>query len=268
MATTKTFVYPYKQGSKSAIALAQGIPGKVIRLENSKFIPRNDKVVVNWGSQALPREYAEGGVKVINPPELVNRASNKKTFFTLVKETPEENRPSIPEFTFSKEEVKRWFEEEKTKLVFARLVLNGHSGEGIEKVDSVEKLENYHAPETLFVKYIPKKREFRVHVSKLGVFCVQEKLKRRELANDEVDFQIRNAANGFVFARMDLEVPEICYQEAIKALNVTGLDFAAMDVIYNERKETAYVLEANTAPGLEGSTIGDYVNEIKRLADV
>jgi glutathione synthase/RimK-type ligase-like ATP-grasp enzyme len=266
MAATKNFVYPYKQGSKSAIALAQGIQGKVIKLEGSKFIPRAGKVVVNWGSQALPQDYLDSGVKVLNPPNLVVRASNKKTFFSLVKETAEELRPSIPEFTFSKEEVKRWFEEEKTKLAFARLVLNGHSGEGIRKIEATEQLADYEEG-TLFVKYIPKKREFRVHVSKKGVFCVQEKLKRRELPNEEVDFQIRNASNGFVFARLDIEVPEVCLQEAVKALAVTGLDFAAMDVIYNERKEAAYVLEANTAPGLEGSTIENYVEEVGKLAN-
>jgi glutathione synthase/RimK-type ligase-like ATP-grasp enzyme len=266
MAVTKNFVYPYKQGSKSAIALAQGIAGKVIKLENSKFIPRQGKVVVNWGSLALPQDYLESGVKVLNSPTLVSKASNKKNFFTAVKETPEELRPSIPDFTFSKEEVKRWFEEEKTKLVFARLVLNGHSGEGIKKISSVEELADYEEG-TLFVKYIPKKREFRVHVSRRGVFCVQEKLKRKELPNEEVDFHIRNASNGFVFARMDVQAPEVCLQESVKALAVTGLDFAAMDVIYNERKELAYVLEANTAPGLEGSTIRDYVEEVGKLAD-
>lgn len=265
MATTN-FVYPYKQGSKSATALAQGLDGKVIKLENSKFKPSAKKVVVNWGSQSLPEEYEQNGVKVINPPALVKLASNKAKFFQLMKETEEEKRPKIPEFTFDKEVVKQWLNEEKPRLVFARTVLNGHSGEGIVKVSNEDQLADI-PDNTLFVEYVLKKREFRVHVSKLGVFCVQEKLRKKEVPNEQVDFQIRNVANGFVFSRNNIEIPEICLLESIKTLNVLNLDFVAIDVIYNERKELAYVLEANTAPGLENTTILEYVEEMRKLAN-
>jgi len=243
--------------------------GKVIKIENSKFKPNGKKKVVNWGSLSLPREFAQEGIKVLNPSNLVKNASNKALFFNLIKSLPEEERPSIPDFTFSKDEVKEWFNDPKTKMVFARTVLNGHSGEGIVKIDNAELVDDRFADNTLFVKYVPKKREFRVHVSKLGVFLVQEKLRKLQVEDQQVDFQIRNAANGFVFARTEVEIPELCLEEAKKTLVATGLDFAAMDIIYNERQEKAYVLEANTAPGLEGSTIQNYSDEIRKLlADV
>ena len=41
-------------------------------------------------------------------------------------------------------------------------------------------------------------------------------------------------------------------------LKELGLDFGAVDVIWNEHESKAYVLEINTAPGLEGSTVEDY----------
>jgi len=96
---TTSFVYPYRQGSKSATALAQGIEGRVIRLENSKFRPSAGKLIVNWGSTKMPAEYLTGVVKVLNPPELVRKASNKKMFFEAAKEAGEAG-PTIPEFTF------------------------------------------------------------------------------------------------------------------------------------------------------------------------
>ena len=44
--------------------------------------------------------------------------------------------------------------------------------------------------------------------------------------------------------------------EATKAVAALGLDFGAVDVIYNEKYGRAYVLEVNTAPGLgEGIAI-------------
>jgi glutathione synthase/RimK-type ligase-like ATP-grasp enzyme len=259
---TENFVYPYRQASKSAIALAQGIEGKVIRLENSRFRPSARKTVINWGSTVLTPLLE--GTRILNKPELVNRASNKKNFFELAKEAGELG-PKIPDFTFSKEVARQWLSEEKPKKIFARTVLTGHSGEGIVKVNTVEDLEPI-AEGTMFVVYVPKKREFRFHVDRVqGVFCVQEKLKKKEIPNEQVDYQIRNHSNGFIFAKQDLEVPESCETEALKALKITGLDFGAIDVIYNERQEQAYALEVNTAPGLEGSTIGDYVEMFERL---
>jgi len=260
---TENFVFPYRQGSKSATALAQGIQGKVIKLEGSKFKPSAKKTIVNWGSTTMAPEYL-AGCTVINNPELVRRASNKKNFFELAKAAGEEG-PNVPEFTFSKEEARQWLTQDRPKKLFARTVLAGHSGEGIVKVDTVEQLEPI-ADGTLFVVYVPKKREFRFHVDrKAGVFCVQEKLKKKEIPNEEVDYQIRNLANGFIFAKQDIDVPEGCKEQAVKALAMTGLDFGAVDVIYNERQEKAYALELNTAPGLEGTTILDYVEMINRI---
>lgn len=260
---TENFVYPYRQGSKSAIALSQGIGGKVIRLEGSKFKPSQRKTIINWGSTTMDPDILRT-TKVFNNPELVSKASNKKNFFELAKAAGEAG-PNVPEFTFSKETARQWLTEDRPKKLFARTVLAGHSGEGIVKVNTVEELEPI--PDgTLIVVYVPKKREFRFHVDrKLGVFCVQEKMKKKEIPNEEVDYQIRNLANGFIFAKKDIEVPDGCKEQAVKALAVTGLDFGAVDVIYNERQDIAYALELNTAPGLEGSTIHDYVHMFNRL---
>lgn len=266
MATTN-FVYPYRQGSKSALALAQGLEGKVIKLENSKFKPSAKKLIVNWGSTAQNPAVFGGGAVVLNTPEKIQRASNKKIFFELAKAAGEQG-PRVPNFTLSKAEAAGWLTGEKPKRLFARTVLAGHSGEGIVKVNTVEELEAI-AEGTLIVEYVPKKREFRFHVDRLqGVFCIQEKLKKKEVPNEEVDYQIRNLANGFIFAKQDIEVPEGCKEEAVKALAVTELDFGAVDVIYNERTNMAYALEVNSAPGLEGSTIEDYVAMVKRFGEV
>ena len=39
-------------------------------------------------------------------------------------------------------------------------------------------------------------------------------------------------------------------------------DFGAFDVIYNQKKNQAFVLECNTAPGIEGTTLDNYVEAI------
>jgi D-alanine-D-alanine ligase-like ATP-grasp enzyme len=44
-----------------------------------------------------------------------------------------------------------------------------------------------------------------------------------------------------------------------------GLDFGAADVLFNARRNQAYVLEVNTAPGLEGQTVNDYAEAFKEM---
>ena len=40
-------ILPYRQGSKSAKALAEALGGKVLKLENSSFIPREGDLIIN-----------------------------------------------------------------------------------------------------------------------------------------------------------------------------------------------------------------------------
>ena len=48
------------------------------------------------------------------------------------------------------------------------------------------------------------------------------------------------------------------------AIKVLGLDFGAVDIIYNKQEDKWYVLEVNTAPGIYGTTLDKYVNAIMR----
>ena len=43
-------------------------------------------------------------------------------------------------------------------------------------------------------------------------------------------------------------------EQSIAAVQHVGLDFGAVDIIYNQREDSSYVLEINTAPGLMGTT--------------
>jgi len=142
------------------------------------------------------------------------------------------------------------------KAVVCRTILNGHSGAGIVIATNEEELVD--AP--LYVEYIPKKEEYRVHIFKGEVLHCQRKARKLEHPADKVNWQIRNHANGFIFEIKEPEdVPEMCIEQALLAVQAVGLDFGAVDVIWNEKQQKAYVLEINTAPGLEGSTLDKYV---------
>lgn len=234
------FIFPYKKGSKSAKTLKSAIGSKYPVTASKQF-----KKMINWGASEVPFNYRY----ILNKPDAVRIASNKLLSFNTMKEAG----VSIPEFTTNKEEAENWLE---SSDVVCRFKLNGHSGEGITIVNKGEQLPEEVAP--LYTRYVKKKKEYRVHVFKGEVIFVQEKKKRNSIPTEEMDFRIRNASGGFVFAHQDVFLGEGGRDVACAAVNALGLDFGAVDLIYNERQDKFYALEVNTAPGLEGETVNRY----------
>jgi len=117
----------------------------------------------------------------------------------------------------------------------------------------------------LYTKYVKKAEEYRVHVVRGEVIDVQMKRKRQEVPNEEVDYKVRNSANGWVYCRDGVTAPECVRSAAIGAVASCGLDFGAADVGFNRHKDQAYVFEVNTAPGLEGTTLDRYYEALAGL---
>lgn len=265
------FLYPYKMASESAKRLAAAAGAKLIRHEKSTFRGGRDKIVVNWGfSGDLPDEVLKCD-RVLNRPESIRTVSNKLTFFQRISDATNRGLPvpRTPLWTREKATVEAWLAEGKT--AFARTILNAHSGRGIVDVTSREVLAPI-ADGTLFTQYVPKKQEWRVHVGPDGnQFIIQRKAYRqpeREVYQVvEPNWRIRNHDNHFIYERNGgTRPPADVIEQAKLAITCFGLDFGAVDVIYNERREQAYVLEINTAPGIEGGTIDDYVRMISQIA--
>lgn len=248
-------ILPYNMGSESAKALAIATGYKRLRREGSLFKGRPDKVVINWGCSEVSDEVAK--CTIINRPECVAVAANKLSCFVSM----ENGGVSIPPFTTERATAAMWLV--GGNAVVVRTILNGNSGAGIvlaEKIEDVLPL----AP--LYVKYIPKKQEYRIHVRGGEIVDVQRKARRKDLPDDQVNWKIRNHDNGFVFARNDFVCPDDVKVQALNAVKAVGLDFGAVDVIFNEQEQKAYVLEINTAPGLTGTTLEGYAEAFKKLA--
>ena len=250
-------LYPYNMNSHSARALQialieQGIP--CIRVyEEGNYRPRETDLIINWGNPRRPHWefYAD---TMLNFPKYVTIASNK-----LASAVAFATRPGIPTpmFTNEIEEAQQWLR--KGNIVLARHILNGSGGVGIEVLEDAFAT----MPEApLYVKYIRKIAEYRIHVFNGRVIDAQRKRKEREaLSEGTINLRIRNHANGWVFTRENCQPPSIVTTSAIAAVERLGLDFGAVDIIVN-REGVPYVLEVNTAPGLEGQTITSYAGAI------
>lgn len=249
-------VYPYKKGSRSAKALAESLGGKVLRRENSKYRQKAGDLVVNWGASDFSNKFNEVGT-VLNKDTSV-AACKLKTFEAL-----DDSGVNIPDYATSRQDA----EELLGFPVVCRTVLQGHSGAGIVIADNAEELVD--AP--LYTKYVKKMDEYRVHVMRGGAFFIQRKAKRNDV--EDPDWRVRNLAGGFVFVEVPLkeavdrfdhrwECPGEVIDEAVDAVAALGLDFGGVDVIWNHREQKAYVLEVNTACGLEDRTAERYRDAI------
>jgi hypothetical protein len=257
-------IYAYKQGSASALALARGLGIKVIKHEGSKFRGGALKKVINWGCSQLPVDVLQ--CDVINQPIAVALAANKLTTF---KKFQENNNMAVeygfapdinfPPFTEDVNDVQGWLANANT--VVARHKLTGHSGEGIELLSGDVVIPE--AP--LYVRYIKKSQEYRVHVMGEYVVDVQRKARSKDVQDEDVNWQVRNHTNGFIYAREGFETPESVKVQAILAVEALGLDFGAVDIIWNDREQKPYVLEVNCAPGLTGQTLQGYIDRFKEL---
>ena len=245
-------VFPYMPKSASARRLAEELGGKRILRKGSKYVPKQGDLVINWGSgDGFPQD---SGATVLNGnPERQKTVTNKLTFFKDM-----QGEDWLPEFWTDQEEVP-----DEAFPIVCRTKLTGHSGQGIVISASRDDL----VPADLYVRYIPKKDEYRVHIGtyrdeqgNVEYALIDLQQKKRKKSHDDPNWQIRNKTNGFVYAREGVDPPLGVVESAVACFAASGLDFGAVDVIWNDHYGKAYILEINTAPGLEGTTLKRYAD--------
>lgn len=277
-------VLSYSAYSKGAKAIAKGLDITFMYRENASQIltqgginPVNNlaKCIINWGcasagkkqppGRAIAAEYATFSKNVINPFSIVGKCANKRLFFELMKSA---DGPRTPEFTTDIEVAKQWAADGHTVL---GRVEHGSAGKDVAFYgESPEKFLG----SDLWLIYKKKKQEFRLHFFGEDWIIEQQKVLPKldpdgnPIPKDSVDFRIRTHRAGFIFQKNNITIPDDVYTQAAKARAILlkqGLTFGAIDVIYNKAEDKAYVLECNTAPGVEETSIVAYVDKFKEL---
>lgn len=255
-------IYSHNPHSEGARQLATTLGVRRLRHDGTRWTPRRGDVVVNWGSSRLPDFQP---ATVINSQAAIGVCSNKLSFFQVMGAYHNEGeRPRVPEWTRDRAVAATWFDREDSKVV-CRTILTGHSGNGIIIAES----ENELADAPLYTRYVKKQAEYRVHIVRsrqggLGSRIIDVQRKIRDPEREPTDWRVRSHANGFIFVRSGFELPADAETQTLRAFRASGLDFGAVDVIYNEREGQAYVLEINTAPGLTGTTVDNYAEAFRR----
>jgi glutathione synthase/RimK-type ligase-like ATP-grasp enzyme len=183
---------------------------------------------------------------VFNLPEAVALATDKLASFRRFAEAG----VPTPPFWTDKTQVDR------RGIVLARTKLRASGGAGIVVVREGGVLPD--AP--LYTGYIRKDAEYRFHVVCGKVIAVQQKRRDSEAEQTADQKLIRNHDNGWVFAVhnvvfRDDNQRQACEDASTRAITALGLDFGAVDLVVARKTGAPYILEVNTAPGIESPTI-------------
>lgn len=211
------------------------------------FIPRKMKVIINWGNT---QEFTARTARVLNKPSAVQNAVNKLTTFRML----EVAGVNIPSFQTEPPTA----QQRRNTIWLARQTLTGSAGEGIVVIRPDDALPQQ---AQMYVKYIKKLVELRLHVVGDKVILVTQKRKRDDVEQDANQKLIRSYDNGWVHVVHDqtVEITEEMHIQALNAVQALDLDFGAVDMVIDKDTNVPYVLEVNTAPGISGeSTIEAY----------
>jgi len=225
--------------------IVRGHDVKELKVSNSTYTPLPGDLIIKWG---VSNKYYEGQLN-----ENTRNASNKLTCFQRMV------RNGL-RWTTNIEEARSF------PLCYCRTLLSSSKGRGIIVAQSPAEV----VPAPLYTKGIKQvEGEYRVHIFKGQVIDFAKKMKMRtdRLEEEGITLNplIRNLDNGYVFGREGVTLHEGTIRVAIEAVEDLELDLAAVDVVRSSYSGDSFVLEVNTAPGMEGSTVLKYASAIEGL---
>lgn len=246
-------LFSWNNGESSKL-LAEALGIRRLKHVGSRFRPTLRDTLINWGLGKYDPNYG----RVLNDPEKVRKVTNKLRFFLKYEQGIRDADGlnfNVPPYFFDRAAATQWLRESRGTLV-CRTIVDGHEGAGIVLCDDPAQV-----PEaSLYTAYVKKQAEYRVHVGRKpdATYVVIDQVQKVKKRGVEGDFRIRNTANGCIFIRGGINVPPCVVDGAVEAIKFYDLDFGAVDVIYNGHYDKAYVLEINTAPGIEGTSVQRY----------
>ena len=124
-------------------------------------------------------------------------------------------------------------------------------GSDIRIVLQAEEIEWYRqAGWDYFTEYIPWQAEYRVWIYRRQHLGTYEKVMVRPAEYTRTG---HSSHHGFAFRILEsARIPRMAVEASVRSVEALGLDFGAVDVLHGKDGQF-YVLEVNTAPGVESS---------------
>jgi len=234
------------ESSVTGKALLDALKEQGVSISGGTRGPGENKVdvLIRWGA---PAKVAKKPTKVLNRADAIQAASNKREALEAMR------RAGIKVPYIYKDPLKPAAGDEvpvsypllgrKDKHVGANDIILCLQGRDVERAKA--------AGCTHFSRYIPTKAEYRVHVFGDNIIKVSQKI----LTEPDLALQpwIRNLGAGYTFRQSETRLSGAARGMAIDAVAALGLTFGAVDIIIGD-DDQPYILEVNTAPGLQTDT--------------
>lgn len=223
------------------------------------YRPTVDGITINWAVED-PEGVTYNGV-VYNEHGVLN-ASNKPKARRLMAEAG----VSIPETTTSRSVASTWLSE--CSVIRRPSIHHGGADFVVTERCGILPLSGY-AGDYYYQKFFRKTHEFRVHGAHGKVLILQEKKPREGI---EVDLDVpkpwNHATGEFIFETVNWSNynKDVC-KVALDAIKALGLDFGAVDILYDTDSGEAVVCEVNTSPALEDYAVERYSKYFKWLCN-
>lgn len=169
-------------------------------------------------------------------------------------------------------------------LKFPIVVKNRWSsrGEGIYLFKTLEEFQKWAATHPNAANYIAEEfhdysREYRLHVTKDGVFYTCRKMLKEETPKEKRWIRNDSTCNWIIESNPMFDKPSnwnSIVTECVKALKGVGLDFGACDVKVQSAKDSKgkvrpepkfIVIEINSAPSFGDKTLSHYLIQIPKI---
>ena len=240
--------------SDGAMILSQGLGVRRVTPDGARKMKA--RTIINWGCHEINKRDNQ---RVFNLPESIQASVDKRVAFASMRD----GGVRVPLFVTDNPQSLRV---RKDTIVVARLRPAASGGAGIVIVRP--KQEFPAAP--LYVQYIKKTEEYRVHVAFGQAIHVVQKRRRNGVDASADHKLIRNHGDVWVFCENDLacdadESRPALEEQAVKAISAVGLHFGAVDIVREVDTKEYYVLETNSKPGIVSeATWNAYCNALKQ----
>lgn len=201
---------------------------------------RGRDILLRWGNPQRPELTT-----VIQPAAAIARAGNKLVALRTMRDAG----VPVPDYTT---------EQPNDVDVWLGRSLNGFGGRDI-KLPGDPAWTNV----SFWTKYIPNRREYRIHVVNGNVIRVQRKYL--DFPEQHDNHYVQNYAQGYRFRTPAQRLHQNRLDAATGAVAALGLDFGAVDLLVGQ-DNNPYVLEVNTAPKLAPLTARQYAGALVSLA--
>jgi len=256
----------------SHATLRQGLPTLPVRS------------IVRLGSTTTLSESAMEGRVEVNTVNSVSTSSNKrlmKNAFIKAGVKTAQGFEYVKGNIFKDMSTAKEYKLEELPYPIVAKSLHGSRGEGNFLIelpeDMKEWLSRYTPSNSIFEKFHPYNREYRIHVTEDGCFYTCRKVLKKDTPEEYRWFRNDTNSTWIVEENSLFEKPSNWNKivaESVKALKAVGLDIGAIDVrVQNEitakgkkRLEPDFIiLETNSAPSFGEITTKKYLAEIPKV---